>query len=275
MRRRDGQTRSEATILYSVASGAPQLLPPAAGGANHDPELEDDPPFGTVVAAEMMDLSDSDATSVLHVAVLDNVWSYQRVRVRVLRNGIDVNGDRRVDINPAFGTISRFSEWVNYGREVVTLDAQQDRFPSPVATLRPTLDRDTWLNATPGALPFGPIIRNAVTAGFADAATGERRSFWHQGHVLSADVHLSAIVLQPIEDAHPRQRGNVPVGESDAARGDLLTKQTLPQQVGPNSDRLTEQISKPDVLTLRPVLRVTWWKDGRLPLLHVTWPIEW
>jgi hypothetical protein len=228
-----------------------------------------------VVAAEMMDFPGSDAASVLHLAVLDNVWSYQRVRVRVLRNGIDVNGDKRVDINPAFGTTSRFSEWVNYGRDVVTLDAQQDRFPLPVSALRPTLDRDIWLNATTERLSFGPIIRNAVTAGFDDAATGERRTFWHQRHVLGGDVQVSAVVLQPIEDAHPRQRGTAPVAQSDAARGDLLTKQILPPETGPDSDRLTGQISKADVLTLTPMLRVTWWKDGRLPLLHVTWPIAW
>jgi hypothetical protein len=273
LRRREQQASGEATILYTATPGAPLLQPPAVPA---NPAPDDDPPFGTVIAAELMAFPGNDAASVLHLAVLDDVWNYQRVRVRVLRNGIDINGNKRVDINPAFGTTSRFSEWVDHGRDVITLDAERHGFQPLVARLTPTLAIDTWLNATTASLSFGPIVRNAVTASFQDADNGGAlRTLWNQRHVLSDDITISAVVLQPLEDTHPRQRGNTPLRESDQSRGDLLTKQILAPRRGPDADSLTERISKADVLTLTPNLRVTWWKDGRLPLMQVTWPIRW
>src|SRR5262249_42349232 len=111
------QPPGTATVLYSLA--ADDFAAPIAAAE------QPDPPFGTVVAAELMDFPANKSLSVLHVAVLDNVWNYQLVRVRVLRNGIDINGNRRVDINPAFGTTSAFSEWTSHGRDVLTLDAER------------------------------------------------------------------------------------------------------------------------------------------------------
>jgi hypothetical protein len=98
---------------------------------DNDPRSDGEPGiFGHVVAAELMDMQITGPAGtkaidnkVLHIAVLDNVWRYQQVSVSVLRNGIDINGNKRLDMNDAVAMLSRRSERVSYCRVLIRRDA--------------------------------------------------------------------------------------------------------------------------------------------------------
>jgi len=65
-----------------------------------------------------------------------------------------------IDMNPIFRLLSRSSEWIDYGRDVASLNAVEDHFPAAVAALRPQKNIDTWLGA--GSGDFGRIVRVAA-----------------------------------------------------------------------------------------------------------------
>ena len=54
-----------------------------------------------------------------------------------------------------------------------------------------------------------------------------------------------------------------------------MTKQILGKTLASECATLTRKVNKPEVLTANPVIRVTWWKNERLPVFEVTWPVKW
>jgi hypothetical protein len=230
--------------------------------------------LGNVVAADLMTIGDAnDRRAVLHLAVLDDAWKYQRVRVQILRNGLDVNGNKTIDLNPVFRLLSRASEWVDYGRDVVSLHAVEDQFPTAVATLRPVISLSDWLAASSPA-NFGPIVRTAAETTFT--SNGTALPFWNLSEIVSSTNNVSGVVLQVIPDVHPRQQGSTPASSGHAARGDVLTKQILRATTADKSGELTKEMHREEILAARPQIRVIWSNaKNKVPLLEVTWPIAW
>jgi hypothetical protein len=227
---------------------------------------------GRVVASELMNLVTTAGIDphrrVLHLVVLDDVWQYQRVRVRVLRNGIDVNNNKRLDLRPIFQMVSRPSEWVDYARDVLRLDARRGDVPAAVAQLVSSITLAEWL-ASNAPIDVGPVVGNAIETRVGSTAD----VFFTRDEILRERNSVSGVVLQVIPDNHPRDRSigsNAPDGRTDE-----LPKLFLRDTAANTPMKLTAAVDRSIVKTSDPVLRVTWRNEQSVALLEVTWPLRW
>jgi len=231
---------------------------------------------GNVLFAELMEFSgtgedpDKPSKAVLHLAVLDDVWSYQRVNVRILRNGVDFIGNQRLDINGKFRMLSLPSEWIDYGRDMMVFPSEGRTLPPQVLALSSKLHLSDWLDSN-GVVDVGPLISDVLQTTF-ETTQGQNLFFWNLQYALGKKIWISAQVLQIVEDVHPCQP---PVNAAHPARGDILTKQILPRVKADKCDELTKNLNKSEIVTARPHLRVTWWNQKNVPLMEITWPVKW
>ena len=92
--------------------------------------------------------------------VLDEVWRYTRVRVRIERNLVNVIGGDIPDINPAFQMIGAFSAWSSHGREITAVnfnDRRGDHLPSVVSLFTPPQTVSTFVSQQGGVFDFGDL----------------------------------------------------------------------------------------------------------------------
>ena len=260
-----------------TADPTAQFLSGAEGWALKTPDEAPAGAVGQVLAAELMEIRTVDGIKdpgkrVLHIAVLDEVWRYQRVRARVVRNEVDINRNQTLDINPAFLMTSPFSDWVDYGRDVLRLRGGADGdLPAPAANLEPSLVKlEDWLALGDGmAKNFGPIVDDAIRRTFPLTAGGPaaQETFWNAAEATA--LKASGVVLQVLPDRHPRQSKNGPAAPVPE-RGDELARQLLPEA---DLKDLTQAIRKDLVRTVSPWIRVTWKNGNGVPVLEVTWPV--
>ena len=236
--------------------------------------------MGNVLFAELMEFSGTGedpakpSKAVLHLAVLDDVWSYQRVNVRILRNGVDFSANQRLDINERFRMLSPPSEWIDYGRDLVVFSSEGRTLPPQVAALSSEMELATWLNKS-GVVDLGPLISQVLQTTF-ETTREKNLLFWNLRYALEKKNWISALVLQIVEDVHPCQRGTSPVGAAQSARRDILTKQILKSVPANSCDTLTKSsLNKTEIVTAHPHLRVTWWNQQKVPLMEITWPVQW
>ena len=107
--------------------------------------------------------------------------------------------------------------------------------------------------------------------------------FWNLSRITSANFNVSGLVQQPLPDFHPRQSrtGGVPQGVPE--RGDVLTRQfLLPPNVPVQAtkiDALTTCVKKKLVRTAFLLFQINWELPrgtlAPIPLLEVTWAVEW
>jgi hypothetical protein len=236
---------------------------------------------GRVLAAELMRIQAVDGAEplddgkrLLHIAVLDDVWQYQRVRVRVLRNGEDANDDKVLDVNPAFLMSSDASDWVDYGRDVLRLrGGAEGDLPAAIAFLQAGISRAAWLGN--GTAKPGPLIRAVLEKTFPVTGGGPAATagFWNAGELKSAERKVNGVVIQTLPDLHPRQAKDGP-GKPIAERYDELSRQLLLEVAASDLDTFGE-LRQEVVRTVSPGVRITWMNAQRVPLLEVTWPVRW
>lgn len=274
-------------MLFSLAEDGWSLKPDKGDDGTDRWNLPGGTAVGGVLAAEVMELLENETgpprkgTFLIRVSVLDSPWSHVRARLRIRRNTRDVDGNRDADINPSFAMLTAHSDWVTFGRQVLTLgpdDFARYRLPAELRRLEvfpegeKGISLDKWLEGPTDLVSFGPLLQRAVEqASFRDLH-GQEHFFWDR-QAVSADHHVVGILLQEIEDAAPR-KGLAEEAQDIPQRRDLIARQHLPRVNADKLATLTDGIRHDLVLTDTPLLKATWLNAAQEAVLDVTWPVE-
>jgi hypothetical protein len=237
--------------------------------------------IGSVLTAEIMQLSDSSKQKlpryVLRVMVLDEPWSYTRVRVRVERNFTSIAEDAVPEINPAFQMVGKWSAWSSHGREPASIAFETllgRNLPASLVRMQPMgVTAEKYLRAPSNSLvSYGDLLGAALGTSFLDS-TGQVQSFWNLPRARSKKLQVGGLILQKRPDLHPRY-GVRDVQDQPEARTELIPRQYLPTGVPASAaTELFGGISRAMVPTLHQMARVVWSNAQGERMLDCTWPI--
>lgn len=257
--------------------------------------------IGSVMSAEMFKFLPPPGASVgeeqkrkylLRVAVLDDPWKFTRVRMRVKRNRTDVDQNHDPDINSQFSMVTKYSDWVRYGRHVIKLNPGDLPLAARFLRIEPdavkkVVTREQWLNKNSPAtqmVSFGPIVERMIKKQFKSKSGA--KSLWSDKEAMRAGRQVLGTIVQVLPDNHPRQTATGPaLLNSVPERGDQLIKQYLGPVSGAELANLAINIEKKNPVADPALhLMVTWYtlpKSGGTnsppgdKLLEITWPIRW
>ncbi|QXZ73963.1 hypothetical protein [Agrobacterium sp. S7/73] len=174
-------------------------------------DATDDPAYDEMVL-------DEHRSALVRVSVLDHPFHVSRVRMRILRNWIDIDGDDEPDINPSFVLTAGYSEWATEGRsaEIIGADVLNEyHVPDAGREIRvveagadPINAMEDWLDKIDKADPFDagvglPAMLTVPVFLNADEHN-DPQSLWEWEWMNDGDLSLSATVNRTAVDLSAR-----------------------------------------------------------------------
>ncbi|WP_242121999.1 hypothetical protein [Sphingomonas lacusdianchii] len=242
--------------------------------------------LGQVVACEILLVEGEGVGTTpfrryaVRVTTLESPFERRRVRLRVLRNFRDMDGDADNDIAEAFQMASPHSEWSELAdgrlrlaaRDFLAANVAQ---PAWVLAARPT--RAQWAAIDIGlpdgdparTLDFGPMLRSAIDAASL-FATGPR--YW-SGDIATAKLKIFGIAIDGGRDAHV-------ILKPDGDRAERLNRQIL---IGNSSsgavswadvDTLTAKLDRGRIVSSRFDLAFHWVDEAGKSVMELTLPVR-
>lgn len=237
--------------------------------------------LGTVLAAEIMQLEDAGGARskfVLRLMMLDDRWSYSRVRVQVLRNARDVNEDDRPDINPLFRLTGSFSAWSSNQLEPAVLDFRstlRSNLPPALTDLKPPLTLQDFKAATTH-ISYDPALTDCLAATFLDDQQVEW-PLWNRAPSKDASLKISGLVIQQRFDLHPRYSDKDLGADREQSQLDNRTAeiplQNLPLMPAADAAQMFSRIERDLVVSQFHGVRIHFMRAGKTVLTCI-WPVK-
>ncbi|MCA3151449.1 MAG: hypothetical protein ING77_09755 [Rhodocyclaceae bacterium] len=234
-----------------------QVAPGAAQGPRYDDKV-----------------GNSERSALLRLSVLDHPFHVTRARVRIVRNWIDIDGDDKPDINPAFVLASGYSEWSCEGRTPQRVDGKlldQSKVPDAGRELRvvstnipPEARMREWLSKADagGVFDAGDALPAVLDVPvFIDVDDGEKaKSLWESDWMRHDGFTVSAMINRTLTDIGPRYGLEasvypIPTRETTTVR---QVRNAVPAG---NLDTLLNGLQPAEILTLDAWARLAW-RDG-------------
>jgi hypothetical protein len=218
--------------------------------------------------------------AVLRFTMLDHPFHIARVRLRRVRNAVDVNGDSRIDVDERFVLSDRASVW-SQKRIFLELGpadfAASKVLPHGGASIyvRPTGKPVDWLTAwlrgdATLAADVGAALTNVFSIELEDYA-GHRFPLWERPQLLS-ELTVSGSVTQPFVDSILPQYGLD--GRDEAAGGARVhedIRQLIPPMPGKDLPSYIANTLSPSLVdTLEPLFILTWRDGDNIPAFRTT-----
>lgn len=215
---------------------------------------------------------------VLRFSISDHPFQVSRVRVRAIRNALDINGDHLTDLNPDFILAEPASAWSS-GREFLTVDeADLKRLNVPAEKggalfVVPAISGKDWLQGWSKGLDpkLAPDVAAALSACFRVQYEDLAGTFDLWDHARLLGIHnVSGQVFQNYPDNMPRYglQGVADVG-STSARNHADVRQIIPLMPASNLETYLAENLRPELVnSIAPSFDLTWMDLDNIPVFR-------